>query len=668
MANSFFKVNKGITLAPQTSDPTGTDGDMYYNSTLGKFRKYENGSWADFGGSSASDSIITGDSSTFESSLGSWVSYADAAGTQPVDGTGGSPGITVTRITASGSRLNGQASLSLSKGGVNRQGEGISLDITIPNYIKSQPCKVAFNLDSSMDYGTAFDSSDPSDVTVYFYDVTNSKMIQLSPYSFYETKRFEGYFQMPSDCANGRLILHITTTSAVGWVMYLDDVELSLASNQIVKADSDFESYTPTLTGFGTIATSGFKFKKIGDSVHIIGYWTNGTTTATLASITLPTGLRIDTTKLNRGNTTAASGHIVGNYTTNTGADNGFMVTATATNATLVYFADQFNAANQQVPANGSAIALSSQLMSMWLTVPILGFTSTNITAASANLNAPAVMRAFKNAGAVTAATTISTWTTEDKDSLSAFDSSTGVYTVKTPGDYQVNASIEVTVTSTSTIQIRKNGTVISENSPGISSTRKNISLMLPDLKVGDTVTVTSSATETIASNNTGTFFDITKLELSGRVYSTRTAYIKDVNASGTNGGTFTSGSYQTRILNTLSGDTSFVSLSSNQFTLQPGTYKIRASAPATGCFEHRAKLRNITDSTDAIIGSAELSATTSLHMIRSVVTDIISITSAKVFELQHRCTTTQNTTGFGDAAGFGDSEVYAIVEIEKVL
>lgn len=71
MSANFFKINRGITLEPQTgSDPVGRDGDVYYNDTLGKFRKFENGSWTDLGGSSANngrsgnDSISSGVSQT----------------------------------------------------------------------------------------------------------------------------------------------------------------------------------------------------------------------------------------------------------------------------------------------------------------------------------------------------------------------------------------------------------------------------------------------------------------------------------------------------------------------------------------------------------------------------------------------------------------------------
>ena len=46
MANSAFKVNKGLTLNPQSSIPTTpTSGDVYYDATLSTFVFYNNGKW-----------------------------------------------------------------------------------------------------------------------------------------------------------------------------------------------------------------------------------------------------------------------------------------------------------------------------------------------------------------------------------------------------------------------------------------------------------------------------------------------------------------------------------------------------------------------------------------------------------------------------------------------
>jgi len=71
-----------------------------------------------------------------------------------------------------------------------------------------------------------------------------------------------------------------------------------------------------------------------------------------------------------------------------------------------------------------------------------------------------------------------------------------------------------------------------------------------------------------------------------------RIAYLSDVKASGTAGGSCTTG-YQTRTLNTIVDNTGIVtSLVSNQFILPAGTFEITASAPARQSDTHRIRLR----------------------------------------------------------------------------
>lgn len=141
--------------------------------------------------------------------------------------------------------------------------------------------------------------------------------------------------------------------------------------------------------------------------------------------------------------------------------------------------------------------------------------------------------------------------------------------------------------------------------------------------------------------------------------------FLKDVKASGTDGGTFTSGAWQTRDLNTVENPQSWLSLSSNQFTLQPGTYEIEAFAPASGTGYHKAKLRNITDSTDVIIGESSWADGTSSSS--SIVCGVFTIIAQKTFEIQHRATGTQVTNGFGGASSFSVNEVYTQVKLRKV-
>jgi hypothetical protein len=144
--------------------------------------------------------------------------------------------------------------------------------------------------------------------------------------------------------------------------------------------------------------------------------------------------------------------------------------------------------------------------------------------------------------------------------------------------------------------------------------------------------------------------------------------HVREEQAANTEGGTFTSGAWRTRTLNTTkTNEISGASVGSNQITLPAGTYFIDASAPAVLCAEHKAKLANITDTSDTIIGSSEAAGTASAAAARSVVQGRFTIADVKVFELQHRCSTTRSTDGLGRASNLGVVEVYSEVMIWKV-
>jgi hypothetical protein len=147
-------------------------------------------------------------------------------------------------------------------------------------------------------------------------------------------------------------------------------------------------------------------------------------------------------------------------------------------------------------------------------------------------------------------------------------------------------------------------------------------------------------------------------------------AYFRDEQTSGTNGGTFTSGSFVTRVLNsTVVNTISGCTLTSNQVSLPAGTYWIIGNAPALNCDSHRALIYNVTDSATALLGasgSLSTSATVNDGSI-AIVQGPITIASTKTISLRHRCQTTRATNGLGLAASFSETEIYAQLWIWKV-
>jgi hypothetical protein len=140
---------------------------------------------------------------------------------------------------------------------------------------------------------------------------------------------------------------------------------------------------------------------------------------------------------------------------------------------------------------------------------------------------------------------------------------------------------------------------------------------------------------------------------------------------SGTDGGTFTTGAWRTRTLNSEVYDPgNIATLSSNQISItNAGTYLINYSAPAFNVTAHRARLYDITGSVEVPTGGAggaESMLTTSYVATRSEGWVLVTIAAANVYELQHRCYSTKTTTGFGSSTTQG-TEVYSRVLVIKV-
>ena len=142
---------------------------------------------------------------------------------------------------------------------------------------------------------------------------------------------------------------------------------------------------------------------------------------------------------------------------------------------------------------------------------------------------------------------------------------------------------------------------------------------------------------------------------------------VRDEKSNNTDGGTFSAGAWRDRTLNTVKINTiAGASLNANAFTLPVGTYKIYATAPALNTLEHKAKILNVTDTSDEIIGTSERSAANGTQTV-SIISDVITIASEKVFKLQHRADTTRSADGFGPPSNFSVIEVYATIKIEKI-
>jgi len=137
----------------------------------------------------------------------------------------------------------------------------------------------------------------------------------------------------------------------------------------------------------------------------------------------------------------------------------------------------------------------------------------------------------------------------------------------------------------------------------------------------------------------------------------------------GTNGGDFTNGAWRTRTLNTEDFDADGItSLSSNQFTLQAGTYFIEAYTAQYRTDFTSTRIYNATDASVTFEGIGVANSAGQNLQSMNYVSGRVTISGAKAFEVQSRCQTTKASNGAGYSdSGFGNTkETYVICKIYK--
>ena len=149
---------------------------------------------------------------------------------------------------------------------------------------------------------------------------------------------------------------------------------------------------------------------------------------------------------------------------------------------------------------------------------------------------------------------------------------------------------------------------------------------------------------------------------------SSPTAIFNESQASGTYGGTATSGSYVKRTLNTTVINTiTGCSIASSVITLPAGTFLVYASAPAFEVGSHKIRLQNMTASTTLQLGMTSFNETINDIQTISVLQAYFTLATSSTIEVQHRFGVVKAANGLGAAAAFGDSEVYTQIQIQKV-
>lgn len=143
----------------------------------------------------------------------------------------------------------------------------------------------------------------------------------------------------------------------------------------------------------------------------------------------------------------------------------------------------------------------------------------------------------------------------------------------------------------------------------------------------------------------------------------------QDEKASTVVSGTFTTGAFRTRDLNTVKlNQITGASVASNQVTLPIGSYVFRWRAPAFSVDRHQSKLFNVTDAADVAAGTNEFAGSTGVQATASCGEAYFTIAGIKVLEIRHQCQTTAATNGFGlGDVTYAATNVYTQISVAKV-
>lgn len=448
-----------ITLDGQASTPS--------NPAVGFYKTYvddatgaliilnSSGSTTQVGSGGGAFNYITA-SNASGGSASDFTAYADAAGSVPVDLTGGSPNGDLTFATTTSSPLTSTNSLLLTHTANNRQGEGWSATYT--TNVSDRGKVISF----SMDYAVASGTYASGDLIFYAYDVTNSVLVQPMPYSILNhtltSDKFFAEFQVPYTCASLRIGFHVATSTATAYTMKMDNLMLSDSSygKWYGNVITDAISYTPSFTGMGTVSAVRGYYRREGAFLRAWGNVTAGTVDGTQQSITLPSGLTIDSTNLGvAANTTGADGQIVGTYAQSASNANGLLVTAPGTSTSIVYMAG--NAGNSAAAILPSLNSLaSSKSLSFEFFVPISGWSSSQLLSDSADTRVIAARASGATTSIPNNSITLFINGTKTYDTHNAYSTSTGRFTVPVAGKYKVLTYSKLAAASFSANQVQE--------------------------------------------------------------------------------------------------------------------------------------------------------------------------------------------------------------------
>lgn len=356
----------------------------------------------------------------------------------PAFGSGASGNLSLSLISSS--QLAGTYSLGYVSSSATTAGDFVATDafsVDLEGQAKVMQFKIAYKAVTNPTNGN-FSGTSSNSFGVAIYDVTNSAWIQpAGVFNIVQSSGVgiaSGTFQTSSNGTSYRLVFYNANATAGAITMYLDDFFVGPQVTAAGAAVSDWVAYTPTLTGFSATPANAFKYRRVGDSVEIVGRITKGASTYNgLVSFTLPSGQSIDTTK-----TPFTSWAMLGQISAEVASGNyhGILFQSSASTNTVVAYGDSgigaWDGASSIPVATASLVGFNIHVV-----VPIVGWSSNSVLSSDTDTRVIAAYATGIPANVTSGNPII--YPTVTRDTSGAYNSTTGRYLVQVPGFYQIS-------------------------------------------------------------------------------------------------------------------------------------------------------------------------------------------------------------------------------------
>lgn len=569
---------------------------------------------------------------------------------------------TISRTTTGGEVLRGTASFKLTANGSQAVNDYISTSFTLDPGDVNTPLALQF-------YFKGISNYDSGDVEVVLHDGTNEILPSITAIPGGGPGFFEAIWISNSNTSYTlRFKAKVTTAFSISidevFVRRKEVVQGAAISKFVPEAGFSFSS------GFGTVTGTTAFSARVGDSFKFHMTATAGTISSTVASVLLPSGVTVDYAKY----PTSVSSRVgtftqlsnTANYTQNAV----LFVDGTTTDRLFICYTQNLGDYNKD---NVTALLTSGY------TFEISGEVHTSGWSADVVL---------QNAKVEYGSNT----STNDGDDTTTFSLETyGAVIPAVTALYKKRIQFAYPIAQTDEIEIQADW-----DGQGIWNRWEDQGYDNVEGKFGPTWEYVSGSKYQIDvwmrgnhharfQNSTANFRSYTQENSAGSRWRVRktanplaveaahiveTVNLRDEKSSGTDGGTATTTTWTDSTINTLDNPNGYgwISLSSNQFTLKPGTYEIIAWKTFYRTDGAEIRLYSVTGSVVSQPGNPVITTNSaSTGSAKSTVEKSLTISSDTTFKIQYYVETSNSSTDLGRAMSLGTVEIYSNVQVRKL-